>query len=160
MSQDAPVRFVVDGMLGSLARWLRRMGYDTDYVNQRTDAELARIARAENRVLLTRDRELAGRRGLRALLVQSQTLDEQLAQVTAAFPPAPGSPPPAMGSQPARCSECNTPLVEALPEEVADQVPPYVLHTQHHFRRCPGCRRVYWTGTHWPAIQARLKGDL
>jgi hypothetical protein len=153
MTQDAPVRFVVDGMLGSLARWLRRMGYDADYVNQRADAELARIARAESRVLLTRDRELAGRRGLRALLVESQSLDEQLAQVTAAFPLA-------LGSQPARCSECNTPLVGALPQEVADQVPVYVLHTHRYFRRCPACRRVYWTGTHWPAIQARLKGEL
>ena len=53
---DEATRFVVDGMLGSLARWQRILGYDTDYVNQRDDPELVRIARAENRVLLTRDR--------------------------------------------------------------------------------------------------------
>ncbi len=143
-------RFVVDGMLGSLARWLRILGYDADYANQRDDAELVRIARAENRVLLTRDRELAGRRGMRALLVESQSLDEQLDQVTAAFPVA-------AGSRSSRCPVCNTALVQSTPEEVADRVPAYVLTHHHDFQRCPGCGRIYWRGSHWRNMQARLK---
>jgi uncharacterized protein with PIN domain len=143
-------RFVVDGMLGSLARWLRILGYDADYANQRDDAELVRIARAENRVLLTRDQELAGRRGVRALLVESQSLDEQLDQVTAAFPLA-------VGSHSSRCPVCNTALIQATPEEVADRVPAYVLAHHHHFQRCPGCGRIYWRGSHWRNMQARLK---
>ena len=143
-------RFVVDGMLGSLARWLRILGYDTDYVNQRDDAELVRIARAEDRVLLTRDRELAARRGVKTLLIESQSLDDQLAQVTAAFPLPPGA---HLG----RCSVCNTALVEAAPEEIAHRVPSYVLKRHPHFRRCPGCDRVYWRGTHWRNMQARLR---
>ncbi len=150
MGEGQPVRFVVDVMLGSLARWLRRMGYDADYANQRDDPELVRIARAENRVLLTRDRELAGHRGARTLLVESQTLDEQLAQVTAAFPLAPGS---ASG----RCSECNSPLVDVAPGEVAHQVPAYVLRHHTRFQRCPGCHRIYWQGSHWKNMQARLE---
>jgi uncharacterized protein with PIN domain len=143
-------RFVVDGMLGSLARWLRILGYDADYANQRDDAELVRIARAENRVLLTRDQELAGRRGVRALLVESQSLDEQLDQVTAAFPLA-------AGAHSSRCPVCNTALIQATPEEVADRVPAYVLAHHRHFQRCPGCGRIYWRGSHWRNMQARLK---
>ena len=150
MSAERPPRFVVDGMLGSLARWLRILGYDTDYANQRDDNELVRIARAENRVLLTRDRELAARRGVQALLVESQSLDEQLAQVRQAFPLADGK-------VSARCPVCNTPLVQASREEVADRVPAYVLRHHRHFQRCPGCRRVYWRGSHWQKMQARLK---
>ncbi|GAB4539115.1 MAG: hypothetical protein Kow0063_27660 [Anaerolineae bacterium] len=146
---DSPARFVVDGMLGSLARWLRLLGYDTDYANQRDDPELVRIARAENRVLLTRDRELAGRRGVQALLIESQSLDDQLAQVMEAFPPP-------LEAQPGRCSVCNTPLVETTPDEVAHRVPRYVLRRHRQFMRCPGCERVYWRGSHWQAIQARL----
>jgi uncharacterized protein with PIN domain len=146
---ESPTRFVVDGMLGSLARWLRILGYDTDYANQRDDAELVRIARAENRVLLTRDRELAGRRGVQALLVESQSLDDQLAQVTVAFPlPA--------GTQPGRCPVCNSALIQVAPEEVADRVPVYVLKRHRHFQQCPGCDRVYWRGSHWRNMQARL----
>ena len=150
MDEERPPRFVIDGMLGSLARWLRLLGYDADYDNRRDDAELVRLARAENRVLLTRDRELAARRGVQALLIASQVLDEQLAQVTAAFPrPA--------GSEPARCPVCNTALVPATPEELADRLPAYVLHKHHDFRCCPGCDRVYWPGSHWQTMQSRLQ---
>lgn len=148
---DEQTCFVVDGMLGSLARWLRILGYDTDYVNQRDDAELVRIARAEDRVLLTRDRELAGRRGVRALLVESGSLDEQLAQVIAAFSLSFG------GGR--RCSVCNTVLLEATREEVAHRVPAYVLRRHHRFQHCPGCNRVYWRGSHWRNMQTRLKSQ-
>ncbi len=150
MDEEQSPRFVVDGMLGSLARWLRLLGYDADYDNRRDDAELVRLARAEDRVLLTRDRELAARRGVRTLFVASQVLDEQLDQVTAAFPrPA--------ESEPARCPVCNTALVPATPEELADRLPPYVLRKHRDFRRCPGCGRAYWPGSHWQAMQARLR---
>jgi uncharacterized protein with PIN domain len=147
---EVPTRFVVDGMLGSLARWLRILGYDADYANRRDDAELVRIARAEQRVLLTRDRELAGRRGVQTLLVASQSLDEQLAQVTAAFPPP-------SGASPSYCPACNTPLVQATRQQVAGQVPAYVLQHHQHFQRCPGCERIYWPGSHWKNMQARLQ---
>jgi uncharacterized protein with PIN domain len=150
MDEEQPVCFVIDGMLGSLARWLRLLGYDADYDNRRDDAELVRLARAENRVLLTRDQALAARRGVQTLLIASQVLDEQLAQVTAAFPRA-------AGSEPARCPVCNTALVLATPEELADRLPAYVLHKHHDFRRCPGCDRVYWPGSHWQNMQARLQ---
>ena len=150
MDDEQAVRFVVDGMLGSLARWLRILGYDTDYANRRDDAELVRIARAEDRVLLTRDRELAGRRGVRALWVASQSLDEQLAQVMAAFPRLPGS-------GPGRCPVCNTVLVQVTRQEVAHRLPVYILKSHRDFQRCPGCDRVYWQGSHWQNMQARLK---
>jgi uncharacterized protein with PIN domain len=150
MDEEESPRFEVDGMLGSLARWLRLLGYDADYDNRRDDAELVRLARAENRVLLTRDRELAARRGVQALFIVSQVLDEQLAQVTAAFPRP-------EESEPARCPVCNTALVPATPEELADRLPAYVLRKYRDFRRCPGCGRVYWPGSHWRNMQTRLR---
>ena len=150
MQKGTSVRFVVDVMLGSLARWLRRLGYDTDYANDRDDRELVRIARAEGRILLTRDNALAARRGISAFLIESQVLDEQLMQVVHAFPLPQGIALP-------RCSECNTPLADVSPDEVVDDVPPYVHRTHKHFRRCPGCGRVYWPGSHWERIGRRLK---
>jgi uncharacterized protein with PIN domain len=149
MDDAAPVRFVVDVMLGSLARWLRRLGYDTDYGNNRDDNALVRIARAEGRVLLTRDRGLVARRNLRVLLIASQSLDEQLAQVRAAYPLPPALRPP-------RCSECNTPLESATPAEVAGRVPAYVQRTYAHFHVCTGCGRVYWPGSHRAHMTTRL----
>lgn len=138
---DDPVRLIADGMLGRLARWLRLLGYDTAYEKDTSDLELARRARAEGRVLLTRDRALAARRGLRTLLIESERVQEQVRQVVETL-----GPPPNLALS--RCSLCNVPLEPATPQQVADRVPPYVLQTQKRFGVCPICGRVYWTGTH------------
>jgi len=113
-----------------------------------------RQARAEDRVLVTRDRQLARRRGIQVLLVTGPDLDSQLAEVVqklALPPPQPGT----------RCQHCNEPLRAETPAAAADAVPPYVLQTRPAFRRCPHCRRVYWRGSHWEAIKekARLLGQ-
>jgi uncharacterized protein with PIN domain len=147
--EDLP-RLLVDAMLGRLARWLRLMGYDTLYWREGSDAALAERARVEGRLLLTRDHQLAGRRDVKALLVTTETLDEQLAEVHAA-----------LGGRPrpfTRCPECNAPLEELAHEAARGLVPTYVWQTQSVFRRCAGCRRVYWKGTHWPGMAARLEG--
>jgi len=151
-SEEGPPPLLLDGMLGRLAKWLRLLGYDAAYDNQADDLELARRARAEGRVLLTRDRELAGRRGLRTLLVRSDVLEEQVEQTVEELGPP---------SQTAlsRCSLCNEPLQATTPEEVAGRVPPYVLRTQPRFRICPSCGRVYWAGTHLDHMRDYL-GDL
>lgn len=138
---EKPLRLLADGMLGRLAKWLRLLGYDTAYDNHADDLALAHRARAEGRVLLTRDRALAARRGLRSVLIESEVLVEQVRQVREALGPPPG---PALS----RCSLCNLPLKPAAPHEVAERVPPYVLQTQKRFGVCPGCGRVYWGGTH------------
>ena len=110
-----PLRLLADGMLGRLAKWLRLMGYDTAYDNAADDHELARRSRAEGRVLLTRDTELAGRRGLRTLLIQSEILEEQEQEVQDALGP---SPHPALS----RCTVCNAELESASSDDVADCV--------------------------------------
>ncbi len=53
------MKFLADNMLGSLARWLRFLGFDTAYPDVLTDKDLKELARQENRVLLTRDKELS-----------------------------------------------------------------------------------------------------
>jgi hypothetical protein len=151
--KDSTPRLLVDAMLGRLAHWLRLMGYDTAYWRDGSDTALIRQARAEDRLIVTRDHQLAGRRGIRALLIASESLDEQIAEVRAALRSrAPSVPEPFT-----RCPECNGELQSLSHEAARDLVPPYVWHTQHAFRRCPDCKRVYWKGTHWPAMQVRLE---
>lgn len=128
-------------MLGRLARWLRLLGYDAAYSRDADDYELMRRARAEARLLLTRDRELAGRRGVQALLIISENLEMQVRQVQETL----GAPP---GPPLSRCPACNTPLASAAREAVRERVPPYVWRRQTEFRICPGCHRIYWPGTH------------
>jgi uncharacterized protein with PIN domain len=57
-------RFVADAHLGGLARLLRMTGFDTLYDNHFQDDEIERIAGAQERIVLTRDRELLKRRGI------------------------------------------------------------------------------------------------
>ena len=51
------MKFLADGMLGKLARWLRMLGQDVIYSTQLNDNELLGLAKAECRVLLTKDFE-------------------------------------------------------------------------------------------------------
>ena len=141
-------RFLADGMLGRLAKWLRAAGHDVVYEAPFDDLALADRARREGRVLLTRDHELARRRGLRCLLIEGEDIESQLRQVLTLFPA------PAAGS---RCLLCNVPL-EAVPlSAVQDFVPPYVRQRQQDYWLCPSCRRVYWQGTHWAAMSKELE---
>lgn len=143
--------FLCDAMLGSLARWLRLCGYDCLYLGtEPADAELARIARIEGRWLLTRDRELAAA-GPKTQMVQAGILEAQLAEVLDRH----GLPEPE-DLEEARCSDCNGVLEDVTAEQVAETVPPYVLTTAERFRRCCGCARVYWPGTHGEQIHVRF----
>ena len=128
-------------MLGTLAKWLRILGFDTCFDPDLDDHQLVRLARAEGRVLLTRDRELARRRGVQTLLVTSQELDEQIRQVLADLELGP--------TGPARCSICNEPLLALDREAARARVPAYVAETHDSFTTCPLCQRVYWRGSHW-----------
>jgi Uncharacterized conserved protein len=55
-----------------------------------------------------------------------------------------------------RCRECNTPLVDALAEEVAGRVPPRIQPLYERYRTCPTCHRVYWEGSHFTKMKALL----
>ena len=147
--EPTPIRFLADEMLGRLARWLRILGYDTLYLSPVNDHELVRLARAEGRVLLTRDTGLARRRGVKTLLVASQHLEEQLAQVLGDLTLEPS---PAFS----RCMVCNALLQPLAREDARQRVPRYVYRTHEEFLLCPGCDRVYWRGSHWEHMRELL----
>lgn len=145
-------RFLCDAMLGSLARWLRFFGFDSIFLEPGPeDRVLAEQARAEGRWLLTRDRELASA-GPRTMLVRADNLEDQLVEVFGRLDLRPDA-----TLENARCSECNGELVDVTREVVAEVAPPYVLATAPRFRRCTGCRRVYWPGSHGDRILERME---
>lgn len=146
-----PPRLLVDAMLGKLARWLRLTGYDAEFWGAGSDEKLMVAAREQRRLILTKDRALAGRRGVKAVLLYADDLDDQIDEARAALEQRGPIPKPLT-----RCGECNGVLVELSRADAQALVPPYVWHTQREFRRCTCCGRVYWKGTHWPAVQARL----
>ena len=139
-------------MLGTLARWLRALGYDTLYFGQVDDRDLRQVAIREDRVLVTRDRRLALLAGPRACLITAEALDEQLAEAVAALGLAADE-----ERWLSRCLDCNTPLTPRTREEVRGRVPERVLATHEAFSDCPGCGKVYWPGSHADAMLERLR---
>ncbi|MEJ2242600.1 MAG: DUF5615 family PIN-like protein [Candidatus Bathyarchaeota archaeon] len=68
------MKFITDGMLGKITRWLRMLGHDVNYFRSTDDKKLVELAKKEKRVLLTRDRELVKRAkglGAEAVLVET-----------------------------------------------------------------------------------------
>lgn len=144
----SPPRFAADAMLGSLSRWLRLMGFDCSYQADIPDAALVEQAIQEERVVLTRDRALAEEWRVSGIhLVRAERTFEQLGEVLRAFDLAHSV------RLFSRCSACNLPLEEAGAEAVRERVPARVAATQSDFRRCPGCDRVYWQGSHTDRIR-------
>ncbi|RMF92349.1 MAG: hypothetical protein D6736_03610 [Nitrospinota bacterium] len=149
--QRPECRFLVDCMLGKLAKWLRILGYDTTYYSLIADHELIRIAWNEKRILLTRDVRLTQRREVtRYLLIKSDDYREQLRQVVWHYRLD------ASSYLFTRCLQCNSPLQDIEKARVRPWVPPYVFQTQELFRICPSCQQIYWAGTHKTKMLHRL----
>jgi uncharacterized protein len=148
------MRLLCDEMLGRLARWLRLLGLDVAYVQHVDDAELLRLADAEDRLLLTRDEALATRAGPeRALRVRTLEPDAQLREVALALGLRPDP-----GLLLSRCSLCNTSLAPVTRAQAEGSVPPAVLASHDQFWTCPGCLKFYWRGTHTARIEEVLRG--
>jgi uncharacterized protein with PIN domain len=146
-----PPAFLCDAMLGSLARWLRTLGYDAAYDAAAGDRELLARAARERRTLLTRDTRIP-RRGETppVLLLRSNGGLGQLGELARELRLGP---PPGLFT---RCLRCNAVLAAATGAQVEARVPDFVRAAGPVFLACPVCRRVYWSGTHRREMLRRL----
>ncbi len=148
MTDDSRPRFVADSMLGSLARWLRMLGYDTVYGKSLEDDEIAQLASTEHRHILTRDKELANRPN--ATYVESDDLDSQLKIIATKHALS-------FNENAIRCSACNGSLVGIAKDKVVGQVPEGALASNDNFWKCEACGKIYWRGSHWLGILERFR---
>ncbi|MFI1970738.1 hypothetical protein BLA24_09510 [Streptomyces cinnamoneus] len=150
----APLRFLLDVHLGTLARRLRLLGVDAAYESEDLgDPALAALSAAEQRVLLSRDRGLLRRREIWAGgYVYSDRPDEQLRDVLSRFAPrlAPWS----------RCTACNGPLQDADKDAVREHLEHGTRRTYDVFAQCAACGRVYWRGAHHARLQAIVESAV
>jgi uncharacterized protein with PIN domain len=150
----APLRFLLDVHLGTLARRMRLLGVDTAYESTDIgDPALAARSAAERRVMLSRDRGLLRRRELWAgAFVYSTRPDDQLRDVLDRFQPE---------LRPwTRCTSCNGLLRQASKEEVADQLHGGTKRSYDVFAKCADCGRAYWKGAHHEQLEAIVERAL
>jgi uncharacterized protein with PIN domain len=144
------MKFIADHMLGSLARWMRFFGFDTLYPDVLDDKELRALAERKNRILLTRDKDLANARGVETLYIGSTDLDEQLIFVITTFDLK-------VEKAFSRCGLCNSILVSVDKESVEGKVPEKVFEWKDEYWFCEKCNKYYWQGTHYKGIEEKIK---
>jgi len=144
--------FVVDGMLGSLARKLRMFGFDTLYYNDAEDQRLLEVGLKESRVLLTGDRALfqrAMKMGLHSILLTGANDVDDLAHVFKSFN---------IGSiefvsEKSRCPMCNDTLEIRDRNSIKNYVPAGMLDRHPKFYFCKKCSKAYWEGSHFKKLE-------
>lgn len=150
------MKFIADGMVGRLARWLRLIGYDVVYSRDLTDNELIRRAVAEARILLTSDVELYRRAvadGADSFLVKGRTEAERLARIAKRFRIDLN-----IDTTTSRCPTCNATIRPVKKEQVKEKVPPSTYEVFNEFWECTNkdCGKIYWQGSHWKKIGEHL----
>ena len=147
------MKFLVDRMLGKLAKKLRMLGYDTIYYRGEDAYALIRWARQEGRVILTRNTKLIPRRPEDHILqvpeddpslqlkglIQSRHIQIDEEKIFS------------------RCLLCNALLDPITRVEVEGKVPDFIFHQHKEFFRCPQCQRIYWPGSHQENMQRRVE---
>lgn len=148
-------KFVLDVHLGRLAKYLRLCGFDTLFSSLYEDREIIEIARREGRIIVTRDRLLLKSAGdTEGYLVKSQYHDEQLREVFEQFHLK------FHARLFTRCIACNTLLEEVNKDEIEDRLLADTRRYFSVFRRCPGCNRIYWEGSHYENMKKSLASLL
>ena len=146
------VRFIADGHLGSLTRNLRLLGFDVAYDQKADDRQLLDVMSRENRAILTRDRRLLMHAIVRhGYFPRSQDPDEQTVEVLERFELA------ELITPFTRCLRCNAALEETAKDDIIDKLEPLTKIYYNQFRRCPGCKQIYWSGSHFPKLQKRIE---
>ena len=145
-------RFVADGHLGGLSRNMRLLGFDVAYDQNADDRQLLDVMVRQNRALLTRDRRLLMHAIVRhGYYPRSQNPEEQTVEVIRRFDLA------ELIAPFTRCLRCNAVLQEAAKAEVIDQLEPLTKIYYDRFRRCPNCKQIYWSGSHFLKLQKRIE---
>jgi len=145
-------KFVADVHLGSLARTLRMLGFDTRYQNDYNDTTIVDLAREEQRIVLTRDIGLLKHKVIRhGYWLRSQRVEAQVAEVVryyrleGQFQPF------------ERCLACNGAIVPVEKEKIWNQLPPQTILYYNAFFQCLSCSRVYWKGSHYQRMLQLLE---
>lgn len=148
------MKFLVDRMLGRLAKGLRILGYDTLYYRGNDVHQLFHLARAEKRVILTRSSKLTPKRP-EDQVVRIQE-DDPWGQLKELIEKGLVS----LNEEQlfSRCLLCNSLLEEASREEVEGRVPEFIYYQYENFFRCPQCQKIYWPGSHQEHMNQRIKG--
>jgi uncharacterized protein with PIN domain len=149
---EGGMKFIADRMLGKLAKELRMLGYDTVYYRGEGAYPLIKLAREEDRVILTRNSNLLPKRPedrINRIMEDKPFL--QLKELTQKKVIS-------LNDETlfSRCLLCNILLNEIPREEVEGKVPDFIFYQQKKFFQCPQCLKIYWQGSHQENMKRKI----
>jgi len=149
-------KFLVDINVLKLARNLRMAGIDSVIVPEKISLkDIGSKAEQENRVVLTRNRELLKCATVKfGQLIRSQNHLEQLSEVIERFGLLDRIEPFK------RCMVCNGILHHADKDEIFHMLEPLTKKYYNKFKRCSDCSNIYWRGSHYYKMRQHLDGIL
>ena len=149
--------FIVDAMLGKIARKLRIFGFDTVYDNNIDDTDIVDSLKYCGRIVLTNDRVLFRRckkKGIDTILTDKRTEVENLVTIFRSLDIE------SISSQkvPHLCTCCNG-LLDTIVDKnlIKDQIPDRLLNSKNVFYQCRKCNKIYWIGSHMERIDFLIK---
>jgi uncharacterized protein with PIN domain len=147
--------FVLDVHLGRLTTYLRMLGFDALYRNDYADEELAHVSSSQGRVLLTRDRGLLKRSIVtHGYCLRATNPRQQVLEVLRRFDLFKSIKPFQ------RCLHCNGLLQPVDKAAISHRLLPKTRQYYDEFRRCQGCDRIYWKGSHYQRMQQFIDSVL
>lgn len=150
------MKFLVDRMLGKLAKALRLLGYDTVYYQGQDLTQLIRLAREQDRLILTRNTKLDARKPeYRVIRITQDHPKLQLRELCERNLITFGQ-----EESFSRCLLCNVLLDKISRKEVEGKVPEFIFHHYEEFYHCSQCGRIYWPGTHQQHMQKSINQML
>lgn len=144
--------FVADVHLGKLTGLLRLFGFDTEYDKENDDAEIVRKSTRENRIILTRDRQLLQRKEVtHGYCIRSTAPDAQLKEVLERFDLY------SRIKEFHRCTMCNHVIYPVDKSKIRYRLKPKTAMYFDEFYICPGCERIYWKGSHYKKLKNKIE---
>ena len=144
--------FLVDAMLGNIAKKLRLFGYDSEYFSDIDDSQLIEKAKTENRTIISRDRlltEAAKKSDVSAIYLSKENEIDQFLEIIDATHLELNE----ISGEKARCTKCNSTTSSISKSEIGDKIPQGVLEFNEKFWECDSCNQIYWEGTHIKNLQ-------
>ena len=146
------LRFIADVNVMKLGKLLIMLGFDVKISESFSDKTIARLARQEKRVVLTRDTDLLKRKSIVfARRLRSQNPYDQLRETLDFF----GITGPFHFFS--RCSRCNKRLESIEKEKIIHRLAPKTKKYYNTFYLCPECRRIFWKGSHHENMKQRFE---
>lgn len=149
------IRFIADVNIHDIVKIMRALGLDVVEDLTLSPEEIVHISKEEERTILTGSKALLKRRRVtHGIFIRPGNREEQIQRIVVRLSLRDLCRPFS------RCLLCNTLLEAVAKDAVWERIPPKTRRRFNDFARCPSCGRLFWKGSHYEQIGAKVERIL